>query len=107
MRMMTERKAIKRACDGCKIRKIKCSEVSPCEGCVAIGIHCTFKKGQRTRGPRNLRAKTLQVIAQTQRQHDAIDKSSKNAECPSAAGTSSSSATSADCPPSEYVLLFI
>lgn len=68
------RKVLKRACDGCKIRKIKCSEVAPCNGCVAVGIECTFKKRQDRRGPRSLRAKTIQIIAQTQSRGDAADQ---------------------------------
>ncbi|ETS85653.1 hypothetical protein PFICI_03678 [Pestalotiopsis fici W106-1] len=57
---------VKRACDACKIRKVKCSETSPCRGCVASGIACTFKRLQATRGPRTLRAKTIQKISAAQ-----------------------------------------
>ncbi|KAK9781772.1 hypothetical protein SCAR479_01643 [Seiridium cardinale] len=57
---------VKRACDACKIRKVKCSETSPCRGCVATGIACTFKRLQATRGPRSLRAKTIQKISAAQ-----------------------------------------
>ena len=63
------RKLIKRACDGCKIRKIKCSELPPCDGCTAAGISCTFKKTPGTRGPRRLRPKTFEQISQRQRKH--------------------------------------
>lgn len=65
---MSGRKVAKRACDGCKIRKIKCTEASPCEGCIAAGIACTFVRHPQTRGPRRLRKSTLQEIAQTQQQ---------------------------------------
>ena len=65
---MSGRKVAKRACDGCKIRKIKCTEVAPCAGCIAAGIACTFVKIPSTRGPRRLRRSTLQEIAQTQQQ---------------------------------------
>lgn len=57
---------VKRACDACKIRKVKCSETAPCRGCVASGIACTFKRIQATRGPRSLRAKTMQKISAAQ-----------------------------------------
>ncbi|KAI1864505.1 uncharacterized protein JN550_008792 [Neoarthrinium moseri] len=57
---------VKRACDACKIRKVKCSETSPCRGCVASGITCTFKSVQATRGPRSLRAKTIEKISAAQ-----------------------------------------
>ena len=65
--MPTARKIGRRACDACKIRKIKCSEVPPCVACVTIGTPCTFNKQQGTRGPRSLRPKTIQQIAQAQR----------------------------------------
>lgn len=54
----------RRACDSCKVRKIKCSEVPPCEGCSASGIECTFTTRQATRGPKGLREKTIQKINQ-------------------------------------------
>ncbi|KZL81383.1 fungal specific transcription factor [Colletotrichum incanum] len=66
--MSSGRKIGKRACDACKIRKIKCTEVPPCDGCVAIGTACTFNKVPATRGPRNLRAKTIRQIAQAQQE---------------------------------------
>lgn len=56
---------VKRACDPCKIRKIKCSEVSPCTGCIGAGIECTFNRHPATRGPRTLRARTIDRIART------------------------------------------
>ena len=65
---MSVRKVVKRACDGCKVRKIKCSEIAPCEGCIQAGIACTFIKNPRSRGPRRLRKSTLEEIEQTQRQ---------------------------------------
>lgn len=60
-------KLVKRACDPCKIRKIKCSEVSPCSGCISAGIECTFNRTPSTRGPRTLRAKTIHRIASKRR----------------------------------------
>lgn len=64
---MPGRKGTKRACDGCKIRKVRCSEVAPCKGCVSAGIACTFVKIPVTRGPRTLRERTLKEIRETQR----------------------------------------
>ncbi|KAK5656951.1 hypothetical protein OQA88_3473 [Cercophora sp. LCS_1] len=62
-----QRKIGSRSCDACKIRKVKCLGV-PCERCIAIGIDCTFNKLQSPRGPRSLRAKTLQQIREVQGQ---------------------------------------
>ncbi|KAF3765247.1 hypothetical protein M406DRAFT_259924 [Cryphonectria parasitica EP155] len=56
------RKIGSRACDGCKIRKVRCSETPPCTRCSSVGIECTFNKLQGIRGPRSLRAKTLAQI---------------------------------------------
>ncbi|KAK3381807.1 hypothetical protein B0H63DRAFT_524491 [Podospora didyma] len=63
-----QRKIGSRSCDGCKIRKVKCSETPPCSRCLAIGIDCTFHKNQKTRGPRTLRARTLQQIREAAQQ---------------------------------------
>lgn len=71
-------KLVKRACDPCKIRKIKCSEASPCSGCVAAGIECTFNRNPQTRGPRSLRRGTLHRIAKERR--DGLDTA--NGEAP-------------------------
>ncbi|KAK4191024.1 major facilitator superfamily domain-containing protein [Podospora australis] len=57
-----QRKIGSRSCDGCKIRKVKCTETTPCQRCVAAGIECTFNTTQSQRGPRSLRARTLQQI---------------------------------------------
>jgi len=65
---MSGRKVAKRACDGCKIRKIKCTEVAPCDGCVAAGVACTFVKQPSIRGPRRPRQNTLNEISRTQQQ---------------------------------------
>ncbi|KAI3399487.1 hypothetical protein diail_6749 [Diaporthe ilicicola] len=66
MSALPRRKIGSRACDGCKIRKVRCTEEPPCTRCFSIGIECTFNKRQATRGPRSLRAKTLQEIQNTQ-----------------------------------------
>ena len=65
---MSRRRVAKHACDGCKIRKIKCTESSPCEGCLQAGIACTFVNYPKGRGPRKLRDSTLQEIQQAQQQ---------------------------------------
>ncbi|KAK4215491.1 major facilitator superfamily domain-containing protein [Rhypophila decipiens] len=61
-----QRKIGSRSCDGCKIRKVKCTEQPPCERCRAVGIECTFNKTPAVRGPRSLRAKTLEQIRKAQ-----------------------------------------
>ncbi|EFX05285.1 major facilitator superfamily transporter [Grosmannia clavigera kw1407] len=56
----------KRACDGCKVRKVRCSGAVPCGGCRAAGMPCTFLRNPAVRGPKSLRAKTMLLIAKTQ-----------------------------------------
>lgn len=63
----SRQKLARRACDSCKVRKIRCSETPPCTGCAASGIDCTFNRLQATRGPRGLRAKTLDKIERRRR----------------------------------------
>ena len=60
------RKVGRRACDGCTIRKVRCSETPPCVRCINVGISCTFNKRPKKRGPRQLRNKTIQVINEVQ-----------------------------------------
>lgn len=69
---MSGRRVAKRACDGCKIRKIKCTEVVPCDGCLAAGIACTFVKQASVRGPRKPRQSTLNEISRTQQQWEEL-----------------------------------
>ncbi|KAL2849734.1 fungal-specific transcription factor domain-containing protein [Aspergillus pseudodeflectus] len=45
-----------RACDGCKVRKVKCDLATPkCSSCIAVDINCTFTAPVRKRGPRPTR----------------------------------------------------
>ncbi|OJJ46643.1 hypothetical protein ASPZODRAFT_132740 [Penicilliopsis zonata CBS 506.65] len=57
----------KRACDGCKIRKVRCGGGQPCRSCLNAGLQCTFIRIQQQRGPQQLRCTTRLLIEQTQR----------------------------------------
>lgn len=56
----------KRACDGCKIRKIRCGGGQPCRSCTKAGIKCTYVRVQQCRGPRRLRSTTQFLIEKAQ-----------------------------------------
>ncbi|KAB8235690.1 Zn(II)2Cys6 transcription factor [Aspergillus alliaceus] len=56
----------KRACDGCKIRKIRCGGGQPCRSCTKAGIKCTYVRVQQCRGPRRLRSTTQLLIEKAQ-----------------------------------------
>ncbi|KAK1988769.1 fungal-specific transcription factor [Colletotrichum cereale] len=98
--MSTGRKIGKRACDACKIRKIKCTEVPPCDGCVAIGTACTFNKVPATRGPRNLRAKTIRQIAQAQQKSTAAVTALTGSTSPTGDGAAGASTPASAAAPS-------
>ncbi|KAL4737663.1 fungal-specific transcription factor domain-containing protein [Aspergillus similis] len=57
----------KKACDGCKVRKVRCGGGNPCTPCLNARIQCTYKRMHQTRGPQRLRAATRHLIEQTQR----------------------------------------
>ncbi|KAI9362018.1 fungal-specific transcription factor domain-containing protein [Zopfochytrium polystomum] len=40
-----------RACDTCRKKRTRCSGRTPCEGCLAFGLVCTYSAPQRKRGP--------------------------------------------------------
>ncbi|PYI00477.1 hypothetical protein BO78DRAFT_42087 [Aspergillus sclerotiicarbonarius CBS 121057] len=65
---MSSRTSItKKACDGCKIRKIRCGGGQPCRSCFNARIKCTYIRVQQPRGPQKLRATTKYLIDQAQR----------------------------------------
>ncbi|GKZ40959.1 hypothetical protein AbraIFM66951_006499 [Aspergillus brasiliensis] len=65
---MSSRASItKKACDGCKIRKIRCGGGQPCRSCFNARIKCTYIRVQQPRGPQKLRATTKYLIDQAQR----------------------------------------
>ncbi|KAF7719092.1 Fungal Zn(2)-Cys(6) binuclear cluster domain-containing protein [Penicillium ucsense] len=74
------RKISKWACDACKLRKVKCSSESPCQGCISARIPCTFNKRPLARGPRSLRAKTIHRINASQQQHELRREENTNTE---------------------------
>ncbi|KAF4345907.1 sucrose utilization SUC1 [Fusarium beomiforme] len=73
----SRQKLARRACDSCKVRKIRCSETPPCTACEASGIECTFNRLQGTRGPRGLRPRTLDKI-ERRRQGDGAKSSTSS-----------------------------
>lgn len=96
---LPRRKIGSRACDACKIRKVRCSEVPPCTRCASIGIECTFNKRQATRGPRSLRAKTLAEIRafqETQEQQQRQQQRQQQNQAATASSEGSGSQISSD-----------
>ncbi|SMY25633.1 unnamed protein product [Zymoseptoria tritici ST99CH_1A5] len=51
---------LRKACDSCSIRKVKCDETGPpCRACAALDIPCTFERPSRRRGPPNRHAEAV------------------------------------------------
>ncbi|OXV11385.1 hypothetical protein Egran_00854 [Elaphomyces granulatus] len=54
---MDSRTRLRKACDACSIRKVKCDESgSPCRSCASLDIPCTYDRPSRRRGPPNRHA---------------------------------------------------
>ncbi|KAL2002082.1 hypothetical protein VTN02DRAFT_680 [Thermoascus thermophilus] len=51
---------LRKACDACSIRKVKCDESGPpCRSCASLDIPCTYERPSRRRGPPNRHAEAL------------------------------------------------
>lgn len=51
---------LRKACDSCSIRKVKCDETGPpCRACIGLQLPCTFNRQSKRRGPPNRHAENL------------------------------------------------
>ncbi|KAJ5585130.1 uncharacterized protein N7459_004930 [Penicillium hispanicum] len=57
---MDSKTRLRKACDACSIRKVKC-DISgpPCRSCASLEIPCTYERPSRRRGPPNRHAEAL------------------------------------------------
>ncbi|KAL9624539.1 MAG: hypothetical protein Q9160_001203 [Pyrenula sp. 1 TL-2023] len=56
----TTQPRLRKACDSCSARKVKCDESGPpCRSCKALDIPCTFDRPSRRRGPPNRHAEAI------------------------------------------------
>ena len=60
--------AVKRACDACHRRKVKCDGINPCRNCSASQLSCTYNAVPQKKGPKGSRAKVISELRETQRQ---------------------------------------
>jgi hypothetical protein len=62
--------AVKRACDACHRRKVKCigDGTRPCKNCTSAGLTCTYNAIPQKKGPKGSRAKVISELRETQRQ---------------------------------------
>ncbi|KAJ8117998.1 hypothetical protein OPT61_g931 [Boeremia exigua] len=87
---------VKRACDSCHRRKVKCigEGTNPCKNCVSAGLACTYNAIPQKKGPKGSRAKVLSELRENQRNaqlasgfpqelgHDGRPLSSQNVRTP-------------------------
>ncbi|ORY71004.1 uncharacterized protein BCR38DRAFT_329554 [Pseudomassariella vexata] len=59
--------AVKRACDACHRRKVKCDGVNPCRNCSSAQLTCTYNAIPQKKGPKGSRAKVISELRETQR----------------------------------------
>ncbi|GAB1314822.1 hypothetical protein MFIFM68171_05032 [Madurella fahalii] len=60
--------AVKRACDACHRRKVRCDGINPCRNCSASQLACTYNAIPQKKGPKGSRAKVINELKETQRQ---------------------------------------
>lgn len=53
---VTANKALKRACDCCRKRKVKCDGADPCSPCKKASIQCAYLQPPKKKGPKGLRS---------------------------------------------------
>lgn len=66
--------AVKRACDACHRRKVKCDGINPCRNCSASQLACTYNAIPQKKGPKGSRAKVISELRETQRQTSLTSK---------------------------------
>ncbi|KAF3022948.1 hypothetical protein G7054_g8480 [Neopestalotiopsis clavispora] len=59
--------AVKRACDACHRRKVKCDGVNPCRNCQTASLNCSYNAIPQKKGPKGSRAKVISELRETQR----------------------------------------
>ncbi|KAK4161592.1 hypothetical protein QBC43DRAFT_243119 [Cladorrhinum sp. PSN259] len=55
---------LRRACDMCSQRKVKCNETQPCRPCTDLNVDCTFNRTMKRRGPPNKHAEAAKAAKQ-------------------------------------------
>lgn len=66
--------AVKRACDACHRRKVKCDGVNPCRNCSASQLACTYNAIPQKKGPKGSRAKVISELREKQTQNSLSSK---------------------------------
>ncbi|EXJ93539.1 hypothetical protein A1O1_01931 [Capronia coronata CBS 617.96] len=73
---------VKKACDACHRRKVRCSGGQPCNNCGQATLHCTYLAVPQKKGPKGSRAKVISEIRGTQQQSSPPRPTSNHATNP-------------------------
>ena len=65
---------VKRACDACHRRKVRCTGGQPCRNCGQASLQCTYNAIPQKKGPKGSRAKVISELRDTQRQTEIAQK---------------------------------
>src|SRR5690349_17215334 len=60
--------SVKRACDACHRRKVKCDGLSPCRNCSSAQLACTYNAIPQKKGQKGSRAKVISELREQNRQ---------------------------------------
>ena len=71
---MTSAPPVKKACDACHRRKVRCSGSVPCKNCGQANLQCTYLAIPQKKGPKGSRAKVISEIRDTQLQKPPVPK---------------------------------
>ncbi|KAF7942969.1 hypothetical protein EAE96_010918 [Botrytis aclada] len=63
---MSSSSSVKRACDACHRRKVKCDGINPCRNCSSAQLSCTYHAIPQKKGPKGSRAKVISELRQNQ-----------------------------------------
>lgn len=64
--------AVKRACDACHRRKVRCDGVNPCRNCNLATLNCTYNAVPQKKGPKGSRAKVISSLRECQKQNSLV-----------------------------------
>lgn len=71
---MTSAPSVKKACDACHRRKVRCTGGVPCKNCGQANLQCTYLAIPQKKGPKGSRAKVISEIRDIQLSKPAIPR---------------------------------
>lgn len=79
---MTQAPPVKKACDACHRRKVRCTGGQPCKNCGQASLQCTYLAVPQKKGPKGSRAKVITEIRDTQQHKPPLPSASEKSPTP-------------------------